>query len=96
MEQSIEQFREGLITQNPDVTTTTTTTSTKEVSLVSAIQDAYQAMDILTDILLVEMEDTNCISCAKMHASSFGEMRLAFNAVAELREAHCNDNEDND
>ena len=53
-------------------------------------------MDILTDILLVEMEDTSCISCAKTHASSFGEMRLAFNAVAELREAHCSDDEEHE
>ena len=53
-------------------------------------------MDVLTDILLAEMEDTSCISCAKMHSSSFGEMRLAFNAVAELREAHCSDDEEHE
>lgn len=82
MEQSIEEFREGLISQNQKVTTS------KEVTLVSAIESAYKAIGILTDILLVEMEDTSCIHCAKMHASSFGEMRLTFNTVAELREAH--------
>ena len=90
MEQSVESFRQELITQNPDVTTT------KEVTLVSAIEDAYKAMDVLTDILLAEMEDTSCISCAKMHSSSFGEMRLAFNAVAELRDAHCSDDEEHE
>ena len=81
MEQSIEKFREGLITQNPDVT------SVKEVSLPQAIKDAYHSMDVLTDLLLIEMEDTACIDCAKMLASSFGEMRIAFNAVSELKEA---------
>ena len=82
MEQSIESFREGLITQNPDVT------STKEVSLPQAIKDAYHSMDILTDLLLIQMDETSCIACAKMLASSFGEMRVAFNAVSELKEAY--------
>ncbi len=82
MEQSVESFRQELITQNPDVSLT------KEVTLVSAIDDAYKAMDVLTDILLLEIEGTTCISCAKMHASSFGEMRIAFNAVAELKSAY--------
>ena len=90
MEQSIEKFREGLITQNPDVSTT------KEVTMTSAIEDAYRALDVLTDILLVEMEDTSCIHCAKMYASSFGEMRLAFNAVAELKESNDIGNETNE
>ncbi len=88
MEQSIEKFREGLITQNPDVT------ATKEVTMTSAIEDAYKALDVLTDILLIEMEDTSCIHCAKMLASSFGEMRIAFNAVSEVRDAYAEDSED--
>jgi hypothetical protein len=53
-------------------------------------------MDILTDILFAEMEDTNCIHCAKMLASSFGEMRLAFNAVSEVKEAYAEDDEPHD
>ena len=88
MEQSVESFRQNLINQNRDVT------PTKEVTLDSAIEDAYKDLDILTDILLIEMKETSCIECAKMHASSFGEMRIAFNAVAELREAHSIDSED--
>jgi hypothetical protein len=50
-------------------------------------------MDVLTDILLVEMENTSCIHCAKMQASSFDERRIAFNAVSELREANSIDSE---
>ena len=50
-------------------------------------------MDVLTDILLVEMENTSCIHCAKMHASSFDERRIAFNAVSELREENSIDSE---
>ena len=42
-------------------------------------------MDALTDLLLVEMEASTWIHCAKMLASTFGEMRLAFNAVAEVK-----------
>ena len=87
MEQSVNEFRQALIEQNPDVSLT------KEVTLGSAIDDAYKAMDILTDILLVEMEESSCIHCAKMLASSFGEMRLAFNAVSEVREAYAEDDE---
>ena len=51
MEQSVENFRQSLINQNPDVSLT------KEVTLVSAIDNAYKAMDALTDMLLVEMEE---------------------------------------
>ena len=87
MEQSVENFRQSLINQNPDVS------HTREVTLVSAIDNAYNAMDALTDMLLVEMEESTCILCAKMHASSFGEMRLAFNAVSEMREAYAEDSE---
>lgn len=87
MEQSVESFRQELITQNPDVSLT------KEVTLVSAIDDAYKAMDTLTDMLLVEMEESTCIHCAKMLASTFGEMRLAFNAVAEVKETYAEDDE---
>ena len=90
MEQSIEKFREGLITQNPDVT------ATQEVTMTSAIEDAYRALDILTDILLVEMEDASCIHCAKMYASTFGEMMLAFNAVSKLKESNEIANETNE
>ena len=87
MEQSVDNFRQEPITQNPDVSITT------EVTLDTAIEDACQALDILTDILLVEMENTSCIHCAKMHASSFDERRIAFNAVSELREANSIDSE---
>lgn len=87
MEQSVENFRQSLINQNPDVS------HTKEVTLVSAIDNAYKAMDVLTDMLLVEMEESTCIHCAKMLASSFGEMRLAFNAVSEVKEAYADDSE---
>ena len=90
MEQSVETFRQELIIQNLDVSLT------KEVTLVSAIDDAYKAMDILTDMLLVEMEESTCIHCAKMLASSFGEMRIAFNAVSEVREAYAEDDEPHD
>ena len=82
MEKSIEQFRSELISKNPNVS------DTKEVSIPQSINDAYEAMDILTDLLLVEMNDTSCIGCAKELASSFGEMRIAFNAVAELKSAY--------
>ena len=88
MEQSVENFRQNLINQNPDISLT------KEVTLVSAIDDAYKAMDTLTDILLVEMDESTCIHCAKMLASTFGEMRLAFNAVAEVKEAYEDVSED--
>ena len=87
MEQSSDQFRKKLIEQNPDVA------DSQEITLDTAIENAYEALDVLTDLLLIEMEDTNCNHCAKMHASSFGEMRLAFNAVAELREAKDINNE---
>jgi hypothetical protein len=82
MEQSIEQFRNELISKNPDVS------DTKEVSIPQAIDEAYKSLDILTDLLLVAMNDTSCIGCAKELASSFGEMRIAFNAVAELKSAY--------
>ena len=65
MEQSVDNFRQEPITQNPDVSIAT------EVTLDTAIEDACQALDILTDILLVEMENTSCIHCAKIHASTF-------------------------
>ena len=48
-------------------------------------------MDVLTYILIVEMEESTCIHCAKMLASSFGEMCIAFNAVSEDREAYAED-----
>lgn len=81
MEQSIEQFRKDLITKNPDVA------DKDAITLSDAINNAYQAMDLLTDLLLVEMEHTSCIECAKILSSSFGEMRIAFNAVSDLKEA---------
>ena len=46
--------------------------------------------------LLVEMEESTCIHCAKILASSFSEMRLAFNAAAEVKEAYAEESEDHD
>ena len=46
--------------------------------------------------MLVEMEESTCIHCAKILASSLSEMRLAFNAVAEVKEAYAEESEDHD
>lgn len=81
MEQSIEQFRTELINQNPDVT------NLKAITLPQAIDDAYRALDLLTDILAIELEESSCIECSKLLASVFAEMRVAFNLVEEIKEA---------
>ena len=81
MEKPIEQFRAALINQNPDVT------DTKTITIPEAINDAYRALDLLTDILAVEMEETSCVRCAMLLSTAFTEMRIAYNLVAELKEA---------
>ena len=81
MEQSIEDFRAGLINQNPDVT------DTKTITITEAINDAYESLNLLTDILAIELEQSSCIDCSKLLASVFAEMRVAFNLVEELKEA---------
>ena len=53
-------------------------------------------MDLLTGLLLIEMQEISCIQCAKMYASTFGKMRLDFNAVSEMREAYAISNEGHD
>lgn len=77
MENSLENFRQTLINQNEDIRATPT--------LEEEIEDAFKALDKLTDTLVDRMNSTECGGCVRNYGVMLGGALSAFNTIADLR-----------
>ena len=82
MDKAVEDFRNSLIEQNPDVG------ESPDQQLTKAINKSYEALDELTDLMMVLLDQIDCPACGKTLAARFGEARTAFNVIADIKEAN--------
>ena len=77
MDNTLENFRQQLISQNSDITTGS--------NLTEDIDAAFKALDKLTDTLGEKMNSTECPGCVRNYAVLLGGALNAFNAISDMK-----------
>ena len=78
MDNTIENFRKQLISENPDA-------PRLSVDLLAQVEDAFKALDVLTDTMADHMNATNCPDCSAHRGVMFGQALGALNSIENIR-----------